>query len=286
MNMPHGFDREKMSAAGAPSLDEIFIRSVARKPDELAFIDPFDKSRITGQRPRRLTFAEADAEVSALAAHFVGSGLPVASIVAVQLPNTVELMITALAAWRAGLAVALLPLLWRHAELTDALNRIGARALVTSSRIDGVNHADIAMQAAAEVFSIRHVAAYGDQLPEGLVALDPVLAGASELVFPAPDPRRAALITFDVTTEGLRAVPRSGAQTIAGGLAVVLEAEIRPGSRIASSVVAANFAGLCSSLVAALVSSTTLSLHHPFDLDTLPIWQLMQTEMSISNTFG
>src|SRR5437870_1023635 len=96
MNMPHGFDREKMSAAGAPSLDEIFIRSVARKPDELGFVDPADKLRVTGQMPRRLTFAEADAAVSALAAHFVGSGLPVSSIVALQLPNTVELMIAAL----------------------------------------------------------------------------------------------------------------------------------------------------------------------------------------------
>src|SRR5262249_8335051 len=162
---------------------------------------------------------------------FIGSGLPVSSIVAVQLPNTVELMITALAAWRAGLAVALLPLLWRHAELTDALNRIGARAFVTSSPIDGVNHAHIAMQAAAVVSSVRQVAAFGDQVPEGLVPLDPVLGERSELLFPAPDPRRAALITFDVTTEGLRAVPRSGAQVIAGGLAVVLEAEVKQGAR-------------------------------------------------------
>jgi len=113
MNMPPGYGRERISA-GAPSLDEIFIRSVARKPDELAFVDPQDKLRVTGQAPRRLTFIEADGAVSALATHFIESGLPVSSIVAVQLPNTVELMITMLAAWRAGLVVALLPLLWRQ----------------------------------------------------------------------------------------------------------------------------------------------------------------------------
>jgi hypothetical protein len=269
MNMPPGYGRERISA-GAPSLDEIFIRSVARKPDELAFVDPHDKQRVTGQAPRRLTFAEADGAISALAAHFIESGLPVSSILAVQLPNTVELMITTLAAWRAGLVVALLPLLWRQAELTDALNRIGARALVTTARIDGVNHAEIALQAAAEVFSIRHVGAFGDQLPEGLVPLDGVLATDSEPpLFPGPDPRRAALITFDVTTEGMRAVPRSGAQVIAGGLAVVLESGIKQGAKITSAVLSASFAGICTSLVAALVGSATLDLHHPFDLEAL-----------------
>jgi AMP-binding enzyme len=269
MNMPPGYDRDKISA-GAPSLDEIFIRSVARKPDEIAFLDPADKPRITGQPPRRLTFADADSAVSALAAHFVQSGLPVSSIVAVQLPNTVELTITVLAAWRAGLVVALLPLLWRQAELTDALNRIGARALITSARIDGINHADVALQAAAEVFSIRHVAAFGEQLPEGLVPLDDVTATAAESVlFPGPDPRRAALITFDVTSEGMRAIPRSGAQTIAGGLAIVLEGGIKQGARILSAVLPASFTGICASLVAGLVGSATLALHHPFDLETL-----------------
>jgi len=270
MNVPPGYERDKVSA-GAPSLDEIFIRSVARKPDETAFADPADKLRITGQTPRRLTYAEADSAVSALASHFVEIGLPVASIVALQLPNTVELMITVLAAWRAGLIVALLPLLWRHAELTDALNRIGARALITSAKIDGVNHADIAMQAAAEVFSIRHVGAFGDPLPEGLAALDDVLASPTDeaVLFPGPDPRRAALITFDVTSEGLRAVPRSGAQTIAGGLAAMLEGGIKQGAQIASAVLPASFAGLCTSLVATLVGSATLHLHHPFDLEIL-----------------
>jgi len=280
MNMPSGFDRERVST-GAPSLDEIFMRSVARKPDELAFADPIDKARVTGQPPRRLTFAEADDAISALAAHFVGAGLPVASIIALQLPNTVELMLTTLAAWRAGLAVALLPLLWRQAELTDALNRVGARALVTCARIDGVNHADIAMQAAAEVFSIRHVCGFGDRLPEGMVSLNGVLADASDpLLLPERDARRPALITFDVTAEGLRAVPRSEAQTIAGGLAIVLDAEIRLGARIASTIVPASFVGLCASLVAALVSSSTLVLHHPFDLSAL-LRQIAETECDL-----
>ena len=130
----------------------------------------------TGQPPQRLTFAQADRAISALAAHFIESGLPANSVIALQLPNTIEFALTALAAYRAGLVVAALPLLWRQAELTVALNRTGARAVITTGKIDGVSHADIAMNAAAECFSIRHVCGFGDDLPEGMASLDRALA--------------------------------------------------------------------------------------------------------------
>src|SRR5262249_19005242 len=64
--------------------------------------------------------------ISALASHFIEAGLPTHSVIAVQMPNTVEFMLTVLAAHRAGLVVALFPLLWRQAELVAALNRTSA----------------------------------------------------------------------------------------------------------------------------------------------------------------
>jgi non-ribosomal peptide synthetase component E (peptide arylation enzyme) len=141
----------------SPTLDVLFRRILARKPDALALVDPLNNRRITGQPPKRLTFAEADRAIAALSAHFIEAGLPNSSVIALQLPNTVELILTMLAAHRAGLVVALFPMLWRQAELTVALNRTSARAIVTSGKIDGVSHADLAMNAAAEAFSIRHV---------------------------------------------------------------------------------------------------------------------------------
>ena len=120
------------------TLDEIFLRSVARRPDAPALIDPPDRTGITGHAPRRLTYAEADRAVSALAGRFIETGLMPGAVIAAQLPNTVEAMIAMLAALRAGLVIALLPQLWRLTELSDALNRVGAQALVTMARIDGV----------------------------------------------------------------------------------------------------------------------------------------------------
>src|ERR1700744_5899785 len=175
----------------------------------MALVDPANKTRITGQPARRLTYAEADRAISALAAHFVDSGLPAHSVIAVQLPNTVEFALTVLAAHRAGLVVALFPLLWRQAELGAALNRTSARANGTLSRIDGVLHAHLAMNAAAEAFSIRHVCGFGSDLPEGMASLDLAMSGGSANARDVvQDGRRVAMISFDVTADGLRAVPR------------------------------------------------------------------------------
>jgi AMP-binding enzyme len=256
--------------AVSPTLDTLFQRTLARQPHAPALYDPLNKVRVTGHLPKRLTYAEADRAIEALSAHFVESGLPSNFVIAVQLPNTVEFVLTVLAAQRAGLVVAVLPLLWRHAELTAALNRTAARAIVTMSKVDGVIFSDLAMHAAAEAFSIRHVCGFGAELPEGMASLDDVLArapGTTRSVI--QDGRKAALISFDVTAEGFRPVPRPHFSMIAGGLAISLEADIQPGATIMSAFTPMSFAGLASSLAVWLLSGGTLALHHPFDSEVL-----------------
>lgn len=259
-----------IQASISPTLDALFGRILARQPDGLALVDPLNKPRVTGQPPRRLTFEQADRAISALSAHFIDAGLPVNSVIAVQLPGSVEFMLTVLAAHRAGLVVALLPLLWRQAELTMALNRTGARAIVTTSKIDGISHADLAMNAAAEAFSIRHVCGFGGDLPEGMASLDLAMAGGSTTSRAVvQDGRRAAIISFDMTTDGFRAVPRTHLHLIAGGLALFLESGVRQGATIMSAFAPSSFAGLTASLLVWLLSGGTLALHHPFDEEAL-----------------
>ena len=254
----------------SPTLDGLFQRVLTRQPDAPALLDPLNKQRITGLAPRRMTFAQADRAVSALATHFIESGLPANSVIGIQLPNTVEFVLTVLAAHRAGLIVALLPQLWRQAELTMALNRTGARAIVTMARIDGVNHADLAMNAAAEAFSIRHVCGFGDDLPEGMASLDLAMSNGSATKRKViHDGRKAAAVSFDVTADGFRPVPRTHLNLIAGGLAVFLESRLKQGATLMSAFAPSSFAGLTSSLVVWLLSAGTLSLHHPFDGEVL-----------------
>jgi len=179
----------------SPTLDALFQRLLARQPDAMALIDPVNKPRITGQPQLKLTYEQADRAISALAGHFIEAGLPTHSVIAVQMPNTVEFMLTVLAAHRAGLVVALFPLLWRQAELVAAINRTSARAIVTTSKVDGVIYADLAMNAAAEAFSIRHVCGFGSDLPEGMAPLDQAMARPSNVARSiVQDGRKAAIV--------------------------------------------------------------------------------------------
>ena len=126
------------------------------------------------------------------------------------------------------------------------------------------------MNAAAEAFSIRHVCGFGDDLPEGMASLDQAILRESPTVRAViQDGRKAALITFDVTADGIRPVPRAHFALIAGGLAISLESNVAQGATIMSAFAPMSFAGLASSLAVWLLSGGTLVLHHPFDEEVL-----------------
>src|SRR5262249_3631963 len=129
---------------------------------------------------------------------------------------------------------------------------------------------DLAMNAAAEAFSIRHVFGFGTDLPEGMDSLDQAIERPSSTVRPViQDGRKAAIISFDVTGDGFRAVPRTHLSLIAAGLSLSLESDVEQGATIMSAFAPSSFAGLASSLVVWLLSGGTLALHHPFDSDVM-----------------
>ena len=94
-------------------------------------------------------------------------GLPTDAIVGIQLPNIVENILTILGVLRAEMIAAPLPLLWRRAEADRSAWAIGAKALITCGHVGAFNHADFALHLAADVFSIRYVCAFGENLPDG-----------------------------------------------------------------------------------------------------------------------
>jgi|GEM_PF-723162 len=56
------------------TLDDLFRRASVRRPEALALADPPNSAAITGCRPRRLTYAEADGAISTLAARLHALG--------------------------------------------------------------------------------------------------------------------------------------------------------------------------------------------------------------------
>lgn len=264
------------SPAARVTLDDLFRRAVAQRADALALADPPDRPTFTDGAPRRLTFAEADRVISAIAARLRELGLPTDAIVALHLPNTVESVLMLLGVLRAGMIAAPLPLLWRQADAATALGRIGARALISCRRIGEVSFGELAMHIAAETFPIRFVGAFGDGLPDGVVPLDDVFdAAPATAVAPvarAGNPAdHVAVVTFDVSPDGITPVARSHAELLAAGLAVELEARAGPEAGILGALAVASFAGIATTIVPWLLVGGTLSLHHPFDPDAFAV---------------
>lgn len=246
----------------ALTLDDLFRAAVALHPGRLALVDPPDRARAMPGAPRRLTFREADRAVTGIASRLRDLGLPMDSVVAYQLPNTVESVVTLLGIVRAGLIPAPLPPLWRKADQVAALARIAPRALVTCAP------ADDAMHAAAETFSVRFVCVFGGNASDGLVPLDDVFT-QSPSAFAAP--RRdespedhVTLVTFDLVSDGLVPIARSHRQFIGAAQQLFAVAEAAAGERILTTLALSSFGALAAAVGRWLLGGGTLVLHHAF----------------------
>ncbi len=258
------------------TIDEVFRRVAQRRPGALALADAPNRETFTDGAPRRLTYAEADRVVAAIAGRLRRMGLSTDAIVGIQLPNIAENVLAMLGVLRAGMIVAPLPLLWRRADAIAALARVGAKALITCGHVGGFNHCQFAMRVAAEVFSIRYVCGFGNSLPDGVVPFDDLFTAEKlDPILPLERERQShaaahiAAITFDVGEGGLVPVARSHSELLAGGLGVLLESRLAQDAIVLSTIAPASFAGIGLTLLPWLLSGGTLILHHPFAADVL-----------------
>jgi AMP-binding enzyme len=271
---PAGPENRAFGGADAGTLDEIFCRNARRNAQALALADPPDRESFTGGAPRCLSYAQADRAITALASRLQALALPADSIVALQMPNTVEAVVALLGIVRAGLVAAPLPLLWRTAESSAALGEIGARALICAGRVAGVDHGDIAVQIAAETFSIRFVLGFGGDPPDGVVPLDDIFAEAEAAPLRLPQrggnpADHVAVVTFDTTPDRRAPVARSHTELLVGGLAAVLEARIARNGAILGTLMISSFAALATTVVPWLLTGGLLALHQPFNPSVL-----------------
>jgi len=255
---------------GCDPLDGLLRRTAVEAPERLAITDPPNKPQIMGEAPLRLSYQQADAIVDHLADTFTTLGLARDDVVAIQLPNTAESVLTILACSRAGLIACPLPVIWREHELAKALPNIAPRALVTSQRIFEHPHADMMRNIAADLMTVRFVFGFGKDLPDGVMSLEArgSDAGSSAAAAFFSDDENLA---NDIATLNWSAgnadqeftVARSHNQWVAAGLMLMLEAGLKPDSRILNpfSLTSLVPLGLMS---AWLLSGGTLAQHHPF----------------------
>lgn len=264
---------------GRVTLDQILRKNAASAPNRLAVADFSDRERWTPGASERLTYAEFDRRVEALAAFFAGLNRQPDTVVALQLPPTADSVAIFFATLRAGLIAAPLPLALREAEMTDRLQALGAKAIVTVGETSGERLGERMRDVAAELFQIRFVFGAGDAVPDGLIPLARVYAeidtlGAAPAIARkgnAADHAATVSVVIEPQAEGHAAVllPRSHNHWIATGLMTLLEARIDAGAVFVSPFAASGLVGIGVGLMPWLLAAGTLVIGLPASADRI-----------------
>lgn len=261
---------------GRVTLDALFRKTAAAHPERLALCDPDEAAGGFREVPRRLTYAEADAEISRLAAFFAAVGLKHDNVIGLQSAGTVDAVIALLAALRAGLVVAPLPLHWRQKNVLEALTRAGAKALVAGESFGGRSIGLEARDTAADLFALRFVFGLGRDVADGLMEVEQILNELPEDMEPAPIRRdqnaadHVATLTWTRSTSGEPLpIARSHNQWVACGLMPYLELSLPQAPSFLLPYALTGMTGIGAGLVPWLLSGGTLHLHHPASLRRL-----------------
>jgi non-ribosomal peptide synthetase component E (peptide arylation enzyme) len=172
MSMLPATDIGPTEETGPLTAEGLLRRRARQRPNATALVDPPNREVLGLGRPRSLTYREADAAVDALASFFIELGLEPGDRIAVQLPNVIEAPLTLLTAWRAGLTVAMLPLLWRGVEIGKICEAVEPKALVGVAEFAGERNAEMLREIAVAHLSVRFVLGFGAGLPDGVASLE------------------------------------------------------------------------------------------------------------------
>ncbi|MBX3503830.1 MAG: acyl--CoA ligase [Parvibaculum sp.] len=245
---------------GTETVSARFRANAAATPDRLAVADPPNREEIDGTGPKRLTYRELQELSDAIATGFLDAGLQKGDVVAVQLPNTADLVAVYFAAWRLGLIVTPFPVQWRAHELGDVLNFVGAKAAVTARSIRGHDHGAMFVELKAKCPALAHVFISGET---AWPAADTKRLDA----LPQADANEAATICWTSGTEARpKGVPRSHNHWMIAGVACADAAQLQPGDAVLNPFPLVNMAAIGGCFMPWLLTGGTLVQHHPFDL--------------------
>ena len=134
-----------------------FDRAVARWPESEALM--------VRHQGVRWTYQELQRQVDAFAAGLLALGLEPGDRVGIWSPNNAEWVVTQFATAKAGLILVNINPSYRVAELEHALNKVGCKALITSSTFKSTNYIAMLLKLAPELESCRPGDLHAARLP-------------------------------------------------------------------------------------------------------------------------
>ncbi len=258
------------------TLDQLLHEWVKRTPDARLFADAPNRTDFALGDPLNLSFADVYRISGEIAEQFKAHGLNPGDVLAVQLPNTVELPVIILAALRAGLIPTLLPILWRNHEIDMAFQLVPARALITIGEFSGYSHSQMMCDLAFDHLNVRFVYGLGPSQADGVTSLNEFFGDPNPPVFEnepsgkpfTPHSNQPALITWTTRPGiGVRPIYRTHRELIASGLIHVLQLGLQATDHMVNPYPLTGLIGLSGMFMPSLLVGASMTQHHPFNYD-------------------
>lgn len=252
------------------TVDSLFRAAVAARGGAEALIDAPNRPALIGSPSRRLTFAETDRAVDALAHVLAGLGVGRGDVVATQLPNVVEGVIAFLACARMGAILSPVATAYREHELRQILPTVSPRVYLTTGLFHGCDHAAMLRDLKLEGVTDAEITSLGAAAPEGVLSLSALMDAASGEPYATPadlDASEALTLCWTSGTEAVpKGVPRHHDHWVVNGEALVEAAGLQSGDAILNPFPLINIASIGGMVMPWLVCQGRLIQHQPFDL--------------------
>jgi cyclohexanecarboxylate-CoA ligase/acyl-CoA synthetase len=218
------------------------------------------------QGDRRVTWAELARLVRALASALDRLGVAKGDVVAVQLPNIVELVVAYLAITSRGAVMQTLHMPYRAAELSTLLAHSGAVAAIVPAQAKDYAAAQVVGELQPRLPALRRVIAVGaGEVPAGALRFEHLVADADAH---GADPAPVALAGADAflllytsgTTSAPKGVPHAYQNFLANSRLSASELSVGPDDVLLSAAPFTHLYGLFTFNMALATGATTLLL--------------------------
>lgn len=253
---------------GTKTVQHYLQQFVESSPTKTAVIDPLNKATLCNTPLLSLTYEQLQQKIDQVASALNEQGIGKDDIVAIQLPNVVELVISYFAILKVGAISSPIPIQYREFECLQLLQALNAKAVVTMQQINDRQYAEMYAKLQDQVPSLNTIFTF-DGASEVSVFIDFEQQPIHEL--PNIDVTANDIFTICWTsgTEGKpKGVPRSHNEWLVSAYASVDAAKLSADDRILLTFPLVNMAGIGGVLVPWVVTGGTLVLHHPFDFPT------------------
>ena len=244
-------------------LNALLAATAARHPARPALIDRGDKPGWCGRPAMTWSYGAAAEIVARLARGIRRWRLPSGSRVGLWFAGGSEGLVAHLAVEAAGHVPCPMPAAWDEAQMLAAVEAAGIGAVLTQGRLGERRPAETLCRVALQVFSLRYLAAFGPDVPDGVINLDAMALERGGPDLPAGE-GGGGLISF-AGRDPTRPVHRPGEALLAAVAAHLVAARIGPGERLLTLLPPDDLRGLVTGLGAALVSGASLESLPVFD---------------------